>query len=151
MKYSVFYVLSIFIATITLGGCKKEPASKTTTSHFISASVSGSGSAFSSLGAMVKTNKNEASPNPYVEVNGTSSSGSRITVWIYSYVGAVGTFTMDGTNYGGTYRPSATALPIPSAHGSLTVSAVSPNLTGSFNFTCWDSTVITGTFNSTTP
>ncbi len=151
MKYSPFYVLSICTATIALTGCKKEPASKTTTSHFMSASISGSGGVFSSSGAMVTTNKNAASPNPYVEVNGTSTSGARITVWIYSYIGAIGTFSMDGTSYGGTYRPSGTAMPVPSAHGSLTISAVTPNVTGSFNFTCWDSTVIAGTFNSTTP
>ncbi|MCF8450269.1 MAG: hypothetical protein K9G49_10410 [Taibaiella sp.] len=151
MRYLALYALSIFTAVITLGSCKKETASKATASRFVLASVSGSGEAFSSSDDMVRTNKNAASPFPYVEVNGTSASGARISVWIYSYVGSVGTYTMDGTNYGGTYKPSTASIPVLSAHGSLTVSAVTPNLTGSFNFTCSDSTVVTGTFNSTMP
>jgi len=151
MRYPAIYVLSIFCVVTALIGCKKETASKTTTSHFVLATVSSSGGAFSSSGDMVKTTKNAGSPFPYVEVNGTSPSGARISVWIYSYTGAVGTYTMDGTNYGGTYRPTATTSPIQSVYGSLTVSTVTPNLTGSFNFTCSDSTVISGTFDSDMP
>jgi hypothetical protein len=148
MKYSAIYLL---IAAFTIGSCKKDTAAKTTSSHFVLATVSGSGGSFSASDDMVKTNKNSASPLPYVEVNGTSPSGARITVWIYSYAGTIGTFSMDGSNYGGMYKPTSTAAVIPSAHGSLIVTAVTPNLTGSFNFTCTDSTVIAGTFNSATP
>lgn len=151
MKHSAICLLVFFIAAITIGSCKKDTASKTTSSHFVLATVSGGGGSFSASDGMVKTNKNSGSPLPYVEVNGTSPSGTSITVWIYSYAGTIGTFSMDGSNYGGTYKPTTTAAAMPSAHGSLTVTAVTPNLTGSFNFTCTDSTVITGTFNSTTP
>ena len=151
MKNPAIYILRLFIAATTIGSCQKDTASKATSSHFVLATVSGSGGSFSASDGMVTTNKNSASPFPYVEVNGTSSSGARISVWIYSYVGSIGTFSMDGSNYGGTYKPTATSAAIPSAHGSLIITAVTPNLTGSFSFTCTDSTVITGTFNSATP
>lgn len=151
MKNPSIYILLLFISAITKASCKKDTASKATSPHFVLATVSGSGGSFSASDGMVTTNKNSGSPFPYVEVNGTSTSGARISVWIYSYVSSIGTFSMDGSNYGGTYNPTTTAAVIPSAHGSLIVTAVTPNLTGSFNFTCTDSTVISGTFNSTTP
>jgi hypothetical protein len=148
MKPILNPILTILVAVCFSFGCTKKDAAKTTSGHHFTALVSGS--SFSSSGDLVKVNKNESSPYPYVEVRGYLASGAYVSIWIYSYTGAVGTFTMAPTVCGGFYKPASTDLRS-SAYGTLTISTATPSLTGSFSFTCTDSTAITGTFDAPTP
>jgi hypothetical protein len=148
MKTLINPVSTVLLAMSLLFGCTKKDQNKTTSGHYLLASVSGS--SFSSSGDLVKINKNEAYPYPYVEVRGYLASGAYVSVWIYSYTGALGTFMMAPTVCGGFYKPAGIDM-ISSAHGMLTISTATPNLTGSFSFTCVDSSVISGTFDAPAP
>ena len=140
----------IFVFFASLSACKKKESEKQTSSPFLSATLS-VGGAFSSTGSAVQTNKNNAYPHPYVEVKGTGASGEFLFVWIYSYTGALGTFAMGSTSYGGVYKAPSASTGSPSVYGTLTITSVTPDLTGSFSFTCADSTHVSGTFSSSAP
>jgi hypothetical protein len=83
----------------------------------------------------------------------TTTSGASITYpYIALYCGntalKTGTFNFDTTqlaNYA-TYVTSDTSLKLAKS-GSVTITSISPNVVGTFNFTCQDGTVVSsGTF-----
>lgn len=136
-------------------GCKKTE-NKTTSSRHVTATAS-DGSSVSFTDTAARTMKNAASPHPYIEVCGGGASYStspRTGFWIYSYTATPGTYPIDGVSAGAFYNQtmSVAADTIRSAaYGTLVISAVSPNLTGTISFTCKDSTSVSGSFSVPAP
>jgi hypothetical protein len=88
-------------------------------------------------------------------INGGNFSGTVLNVYpiitltVYNYNGATGTYTFGANLGGGVLDSSATSNAIVSKSGSLTITSVSPSIAGTFTFTANDGTTLTnGTFNA---
>ncbi|MBX2905983.1 MAG: hypothetical protein KF744_08100 [Taibaiella sp.] len=155
MKKFIGPILLASLAVVNIVGCKKDE-NKTTSARYVNATAS-NGTSVSFSESAAGTTKNNASPHPYIEVNGyiaSYSTSPRTGFWIYSYTSTPGTYSIDGVNIGAYYnRTSVVAADTihNSAYGTLVISSVTPNLTGTISFTCRDSVAVTGSFSVPAP
>lgn len=121
-----------------------------TSGHHITASSTGSAGSFSSTGSSVNT---AGAVGAKITVEGVSASGARLLINLNPYAGITGTFPVDDTiiNSCCVYYPVTSSSGIMSAHGFVTLTSVTPDIIGTFNFTARDSAVFTGSFNVPTP
>ena len=155
MKNILVTLSFILIIFAVLNGCKKDPK-KTSSVPFITATGSDATSV-NCTDTLARAAKNGSYPYPYLDVEGwtgSSSTSARTGFWIYPYTATPGTYALDGVHAGAFYNQvsySASDTTRNSAHGTLIISTVSPNITGTFSFTCKDSTVVSGSFNVVAP
>ena len=153
---NILTILSFALIALTLAnGCKKDPK-RTTSAHYVTATAS-DGTSVDFTDTLAHAGKNGYPPDQYIEVSGWTtdfSTSPRTGFWMYFYTATPGTYTLDGVLAGAYYNQVA-SLPTDSmrnsAHGTVIITAVSPNLTGTISFTCKDSTVVSGSFNVVAP
>lgn len=130
-------LLAAFVmAAFVMIGCKKSDKGPT---YYMTATVGGH--AFSSSGFSVTANNSGGD----LALAGVTSTYESISFGFSSSTVKVGTYAIDttGDNYC-LYGSAAGALPVNGASGSITFTAVSPNLVGTFDVTLEDGTKITG-------
>lgn len=155
MKKHIIPVLLASLFVIHLNSCKKDENKTTSARHINATASNGTSVAFTDTAA--RTMKNAASPYPYIEVSGYTASYStspRTGFWIYAYTATPGTYSIDGVNVGAYYNRTSGVLADTircSAYGTLVISSVTPNLTGTISFTCKDSVAVSGTFSVPAP
>lgn len=134
--------ISIFIAltALTISSCKKKDTSN---NHFISAKIESF--TFYASGNFLKVSKNVTAPTLVIE--GLMTQGNTLKLNINSFTGVPGTYQLDGSDGTASYLPETPSIEVASVHGTYTISSVTPDITGTFNFTCTDSTVVIGAFS----
>lgn len=141
MKQKVV-LITIALAGMTLfSGCKKTGS----TSGTIKATING---------VDFSTNHCIVHSGSHLAVDGGSyrstPPSAYIMLDIYHYTG-VGTYNITDSTVGAAVDSSATVIPI-AIYGTVVVTATSPNIVGTFSFTCADSTKVTnGSFNVKAP
>jgi hypothetical protein len=141
--YAAILILIVFM------GCKKEPAAKTTSGHYLSAS-SGTIGSFSATGTNVIA---AGATGAKIEIVADATSGQSITLFLNPYGGATGVYPIVSGSLaaGGTYNPSSGTGFSSSTSGNITLTAVMPDLIGTFNYTASDGSTFTGSFNVAAP
>jgi len=138
----------IIISLITLSlfiGC----TTKSTVAPVGMTAVAGDHS-FSVSDGMISANKSTGTL--YITASDTVNHRS-ISLTVYNYVAQTGNVTIDGVYAQGSYDSTASAFTVENgSHGTITFSAVAPQIVGTFNFTCTDSTKVSnGTFSVAAP
>ncbi len=127
---------------LTLNGCKKK---ENKTDPFVTATAGNF--QFYSSGKMVTTSKDPAGTYNSLNIEGLMPSGATIKLWIKNYSGRLESLSMDSTDASASYLPVTPSIEVRSVHGTLTVTSAEPMFSGTFTFTCTDSTVVTGNFS----
>ena len=132
------------MATFVIVGCKKTDKGPT---YSMTATV-GSHS-FSATGLSVNANNSGGS----LALAGVTSTYESISFGFFTPTVTVGTYPIDSTGndiFG--YESALGVMPVSGASGSVTFTAVTPNLVGTFNVTLTDGTKITdGKFTIKSP
>ena len=145
MKHTLIIPILALSVIITAFGCTKT-ASKTTSGHYVTVTTSGGGS-FTTTDTTAKAWRDAT----YLGIEGKSTSGALISLGIISAATA-GTWHFPYPAESATgYYISATSSFVTAAHGSITLTSVSPDLVGTFHFTGIDSAVYSGSFNVLAP
>jgi hypothetical protein len=140
-NHAIFLFLAV--ACTCISGCKKSGSANNTPAYFVKATINGQPfNATSAMSAMSGTR---------ITLSGGVAAGATpgyptIVLSAGNYTGA-GTYDLGITaNYGSLDSSFTSTNQV--LYGTFTVTAVSPNITGSFSFTCFDSTKVTdGTFS----
>lgn len=122
---------------------------RTTSAHFITATSTSIG-AFNASGINVTT---DGAVGAKISIQGeVTGSQRRLIISINPYAGITGPITLGGTSNSAIMFYSALAdTLIMSAHGTITLTSVTPDVAGTFSYTGSDSSVVTGSFNAPTP
>lgn len=129
---------------VSLGSCKKNNSDPTT--YFIATISSASQTTTQAFGTVSEDSSNSGSGA--IGIHGANLDQSNNPVQIINIIlqnfSGPGTYNIDGTGtYAyATYSPDGNPGYV-SKNGSITITAVQPYLTGTFNFTTTDSTRIT--------
>jgi hypothetical protein len=148
MKNIIRLSLIALTGSLLLAGCTKKPVARTTSTHFISATISGGGTFYTSdpnihTGGSVGGN---------LKIDGiVTGVNKELEIWFLAYPGAVGSYNLDGVNQGGIYVATIPDAAASSVHGTVIFTAVTPDCIGTFNFTRMDSSVVSGSFNVPAP
>lgn len=139
--------MALAIAGIGMTTSCTRTASRATTTHFMSATVTGH-PAFNATGSRLTTS---ATIGDNSKLEAYENDSTLIEFGFISFPSTPGTYTIDrGTNIWVTYNDGLGGHhPKTSVHGSITLTALRPDLTGTFSCTLNDSSVITGSFNMT--
>jgi hypothetical protein len=142
------YISTLSIAAVLiLTGCTKEPAAKTTAGHYLTATSSTIGT-FSVTGTSVSAG---GAAGAKISITAESASGSYLTLYINPYAGTVGVLPITGTPaVGGVYHPTP-GTAITSVSGNITLTTVSPDIIGTFNYTASDGSTFAGSFDVAAP
>lgn len=131
-----------------IASCTKKPVAKTTSPNYLSASSSTIGSFYCS-GASVSAG---GASGAKLEIDASAASGRRMVLFLNPYTATTGYIAITGGTYvGGQYSSAANDTVVMSAHGNITLTSVSPNVIGTFNYTGTDSMVYSGSFNVPAP
>ena len=145
LTYGAIAVYGLAVMT----GCKKSDSSSSSASYTMSATIGGH--AFS--GAKCIAGINGAQLAIVGGLDGTAATFPNITINVQSYTG-LGTYPIQifSTTYFNTATLDSTLTQAaPAAYGSVIVTGTSP-ITGTFSFTCTDSTKVTnGSFSCLKP
>lgn len=101
---------------------------------------------FYSSGKMVTSHKDAMGSYNSATIEGLMSDGATLRLWIRSYSEELDTFAMDSTGASATYLPPTPSVEVKAVRGTLIILSTTPVYSGSYNFVCSDSTVVTGTF-----
>ncbi len=140
-----FSVLFLAIAVLS-GACTKKSAPRTTSTYFVSATISG-GSPYYSSGSNVTTTGTSGGNvkiSSYVPVG---TSDRQLEFYFIAYPGTVGTYPLNGVSQGAIYAGVSPEIGRSAVHGTLTLTSVTPDIIGTYNFTCTDSTLVSGSFD----
>ena len=137
--------LLIVLASLIIAGCSKPAHRTTSTHHFISSSTSSGSSLY-----MNDSTSDFRSESSYVSFGGQCLNGNAV-VHFFHFTHTIGTFPIDSSNQLVSlyFRDFTGNTKV--AHGTITLTAFVPDMTGTFVYTSIDSTVITGSFNQPTP
>jgi hypothetical protein len=142
---SLSKLLFAAILVTTFVSCTKH-AERTTTPHYLSASSAGSLGTFNATGTMISTSL----VGTKMSILGTLPTGVKFAVWVNSYTATPGTYTLNSVDAGADYISAVTETR--SDTGILTITAVAPDLVGTFTYTpTTESAVVTGSFSVTAP
>jgi hypothetical protein len=142
--FSRFVALSI----LAFSSCTRHSGTRTTSAHYISASISGGGS-FYTTDPNINTG---GSVGGNVKIDGVmSTSGPQLEFSFLAYPGTTGTYSLGLVSVEGSYHAAADIVSPESVHGTLTLTAVTPNIVGTFSFTRADSSVVSGSMNVPAP
>lgn len=137
-------------ALLSFTGCKKDTASKTTAGHYLSASSGSIGSFHSS--SYIDA---EGASGAKIAIDAEATTGARLSLYINPYVGTVGVIPLGpwgpGSETGGIYHSTTSSAPISSTSGNITITAVTPDIIGTFNYVATDGSTFTGSFNVAAP
>lgn len=139
-------LLLLFLpAVLAVTSCSRTGSS----GHFITGSSTSTGS-FSATGSSINT---DGAAGAKIVIDGRSSSGSRMLIILNPYSGVTGTFPVDDTiiNSRCEYIPASGSPVNISAHGTVTLTSVTPNIVGTYSFTGRDSGSYSGSFNVPMP
>jgi len=143
MKKLVTSATVALIMLISVTACKKSTAERTTSAYYISSTISGGGS------FMVTDTAAHAYMNgrEYLEIEGKSTAGAGINLTTLVYAG-IGTLYIDSTASltMASYVPAG-GTGVAAVHGSITFTANTPDIIGTYHFTGTDSSVYTGSFD----
>lgn len=126
--------------------CTKKSTTNSTPANSMKATVGSTSFAATS----VATSKNGS----LVDIAGVKDASNTLSLVLSGYTGAAGTYTID--NMGTTLNEAiveTNGATVAAAHGSIVVTSVgSSTMSGTFSFTCTDSTKVTGgTFTCALP
>ena len=138
--------LSLLIGGSFFASCKKA-TEKTTTANTVTTTASSIGT-FTSTGSSVVAS---GASGAKISISATSSTGASFLVWLDPYSGTTGTYSLNDDSHGAEWISANNDTTIVSAHGTLILTAVTPNVVGSFVFTGRDSVVYTGAFSVVAP
>jgi hypothetical protein len=135
------YILLTSIALVTLASCGKkdkpvDPEVSARIGNFV----------FYSSGKMVTAKREASVPSGPVSIEGLMSNGATLRLWIRSYVEKPGILNMDSTDAAATYLPPTPSLEVRAVRGTLSITQVTPVVTGTYFFVCNDSTAVNGSF-----
>jgi len=100
---------------------------------------------FSSSGSMLSVAKN----GNKIEITASSTSGKIVYLWLEPYPTMTGKMSLNSTTNAIEY--DAIDSTITSAYGTLTITTLTPHITGTFTFTGLDAQNYTGTFDVIAP
>ncbi len=135
-------LLLVVILLAGLVSCRKKEKYP---ENFISAST-GTYKFFAS-GKTVNTYKGAGATSSSLTVEGVMASGATLRIWIRDYASKPGVLSLDSVDASASFLPVTPSVERTSAHGVLTIKTITPALTGTFNFTCTDSSVVEGSFS----
>ena len=148
MKNFLKFIITFMVISI-VASCAKHSSDRTTTPTYLTA-TSGTIGSFSSAGALLSAG---GAMGAKLEIDASSSTGATLSLWLNPYSGATGTWPLSsiGSSVAGViYYPVSGSI-ITSVHGNLILTAVAPNIVGTFTYTGSDSAVVTGSFNVVAP
>ncbi len=146
-KYLKF---TAFACTVLLAysACTRPSSSaRTTSGHYINATITG-GRSFSVTDPDIHVS---GTVGGNVKIDGFDYRYSELEFGFVTYPATTGTYPLNGTSYLGSYNDTAETVPLLCVHGTLTLTAVSPDVIGTFTFTRSDSSVVTGSLNVPAP
>lgn len=147
MKLAKIISIIPIAAIALLTSCTKEPVAKTTAGHYLTATSSTIGT-FSVTGTSVSAG---GAAGAKISITAESASGSYLTLYINPYAGTVGVLPITGTPaVGGVYHPTP-GTAITSLSGNITLTAVTPDIIGTFNYTASDGSTFAGSFDVAAP
>jgi len=143
-KGAAFVIISLVSIMLTTSCTTKSTVTPT------GMTATGGDNTFSISGGLITANKSTGTL--YINASDTINHRS-ITLTIYNYTAQTGNVTINGVNAQATYDSTSSPSNIENAYyGNINLTAVSPQLIGTFNFTCTDSTKVkNGTFSVAAP
>lgn len=135
---NIFLLFILSILTIT--ACKKK---ETPSTRYISAKIGTAN--FYTSGTLVTRQRNPTNPN--LQFEGVMSTGATMKFWVNGFTDQLLTFPIDGISSGASYLGPTPSIELQAVHGNLVFLTVTPDITGTFEFTCSDSSVVVGEFN----
>lgn len=101
---------------------------------------------FFSTGALLTTDKSVWTTAPVLEIAGTTGVQAALKLQLVGYTGALDTFQLDSMQSYATYLPPIPSVQVYAVHGTVIITESTPDVKGTFNFTCNDSTKVAGNF-----
>jgi hypothetical protein len=146
MKLSQSILLAVLPIVLLATSCKKEPAAKTTAGHFLTATSSSIGT-FSATGTEVGAG---GAAGAKITINAETSAGAKFVIYINPYAGVPGVLALPGGEHLCAYLPASGGA-ISSVSGNITLTATTPDIIGTFNYTGTDGSTFSGSFNVGAP
>ena len=155
----VFKLLSIFIVSATLlSSCKKTsstPVAVGPTVQYLSASTTGqyAGTLYATIGYLSASWDNSGMhPILHIAASNIAGSlkGSSINFVVNDYPFTTRTLAINDTTVTAQYIHFPTGGGY-ATQGSLTITSITPYITGTFNFRCTDLTIVSGSLNVLAP
>jgi hypothetical protein len=141
MKKQFAGILFVLVCAGTFGSCTKK-TTNSTPANSMKATVGNT----SFAAVSVAVTKNNAGGTNLVDIAGVKDASNTLSLILSGYTGAAGTYTID--NMGTTSNEAiveTNGATVTAAHGSIVVTSVgSSTMSGTFSFTCTDSTKVTG-------
>ncbi len=134
-------LLAISLLTALAAGCKKEKKQD----PYITAKAGIYD--FYASGGRVASSTQKYSSYTSATVEGATSDGAMITLWIRDFTGKLESYQLDSTQGAATYRPPTPSVDNPAVRGNLHILSVTPRLRGIFQFKCADSIEVIGSFD----
>jgi hypothetical protein len=146
MKKTIAFSSIFFIAFLFIAACTK-PAKKTTSPVSFTGTSSSIGT-FSATGSSVSAG---GATGAKIEIDASSPSGTRMVLYMNPYTATTGIHLISGASVGGVYYSVTSDTVISSVHGNITLTSVTPDVIGTFNYTGSDSSIFSGSFEVPAP
>lgn len=144
VKYITLFALILFAA------CKKEPAAKITSGHYLNATSGPIGTFTATVPSVLAYGATGAK----IGITGTSATGQTIELYINPYSGATGVYSIGGTTTEHAAQYSAPGSGVGTSYstsGTITLTATTPDIIGTFHYTASDGSTVNGAFNVAAP
>ncbi len=147
MKKLIGYSAIALIISLAFVSCSKKTAPKVTSPLYFtgtSATIgtcSATGSSVSAAGAS----------GAKIEINAISPSGTRMILYMSPYTGSIGVHLIAPITVGCVYYSVTSDTVISAVHGNITLTATTPDIIGTFNYTGSDSSIFSGSFDVPAP
>lgn len=123
---------------------------RTTTGHYINATITG-GRSFAVTDPNIYVSGTVGGNTKIEGVNTFAAPSATLDFGFLAFPGAAGTYSLAGTAIWGNYNDTTDVAPHTCVHGTLTLTAVTPDIIGTFTFTRSDSSVVSGSMNVPAP
>ena len=154
MKFTQVLATLTLVILIALTGCSKSGSTTTTVAPgtpYLTASTTGPFALnFSATDTFLKSIDNTSSTHPTLTIIGHDNNGDVLDLVIYNYPIAVGTFPVDSVHTSAYYTHFPTGGGVAKS-GTVVITSVTPNVAGTFTFTCTDLTIVTGAYQVVAP
>lgn len=101
---------------------------------------------FFASGEQISTYKSDGGTYTSLEIEGVMASGATMKLWVRNFSGALDSVSLDSTGGSATFLPITPSVAVTSLYGKLVITSATPTLDGRYEFTCTDSTKVSGTF-----
>lgn len=143
--YRNFLFMSL-AATVIYSSCTPPPPPPPPSMGHYLAAASPTMGTFSVTGSAVSA---AGAAGAKISITGEAASGNTVNIHINPYAGTTGTFSIAGET-GCIYHTSPSSA-VRSVSGTITLSATTPDIIGTFNYTATDGSTVTGSFNVAAP